>query len=106
MKVIMKNRNGYEEYKAYGEYKNGKITVLKDSKIRTDIVNSNTFKLSNVAKKYREDINYVKNNIVLKDIVFDSPTAAAQFVCGHSISGILSWRTESGKTLKNAIKEK
>ena len=106
MKVIMKNRNGYEEYKAYGEYKNGKITVLKDSKIRTDIANSKKFKLSMVAKKYREDINYVKNNIVLKDIVFDSPTAAAQFVCGHSISGILSWRKKKKKTLKDTLKEK
>lgn len=106
MKVIMKNRSGYEEYKAFGEYKNGKITVLKDSKIRNSIAKSNTFKLSNVANKYREDENYVKNNIVIKDIVFDSPTAAAQFVCGHSISGILSWRSENGKTLKEILKEK
>ena len=115
MKIIMKNRGDCEDYenheyyllrKAFGDYKNGKVVVLKGSKIRSQIASSTTFKLSEVARKYREDNNYVKNNVVLKDIIFDSPTAAAQFVCGHSISGILGWRTESGKTLKSVIGDK
>lgn len=39
--------------------------------------------------------NYVKDGILQKDIIFNSPSSAACFVIGGSSNGWLDWRTDT-----------
>lgn len=45
----------------------------------------------------------VKGNILLEDILFSSPSGAAAFVCGYSISGNIAWKDGAGTPLKDLI---
>lgn len=45
-------------------------------------------------KKLRKDKNYVKNGILIKNKIFNSMSAAAEFVLGCSINGREAWRTK------------
>lgn len=56
-----------------------------------------------IAIKYRQKyINSIDKNFALKeDLVFSSPSAAAAFVGGSSLSGNELWKTEDGISLKN-----
>ena len=41
------------------------------------------------------------NKMVLQeDLIFDSPSGAAQFILGRSANGRIEWKTEEGKTIK------
>ena len=42
----------------------------------------------------------IDNNILLEDILFPSPSAAAMFVLGQSSNGYTAWKTQDGRTLK------
>ena len=82
-----------------GIYFEGKIKVLKGSKIR--IRNEKDYKRINQSEMYRNNNEYVdKNMIVLKDIIFDSPSTAAQFVADTSRNGLIYWRDKDNKKLK------
>lgn len=50
-------------------------------------------------KKYMES-DLVDNLITTDDIVFSSPSAAADFVFGYSVSGPAQWKNAAGKSLK------
>jgi hypothetical protein len=54
---------------------------------------------SGVAKKAREHAK-IDNNVLLEDVLFSSPSAAAMFVIGASANGYKTWKTIDGKTLK------
>ena len=47
------------------------------------------------------DSDKVKNYITTEDILFSSPSAAADFILGYSVSGPLTWKTKDGHTLKD-----
>lgn len=42
----------------------------------------------------------IKNNVLLEDILFTSPSGAAAFVLGASANGNIEWKTENGIVLK------
>ena len=42
----------------------------------------------------------ISNGILLEDMLFSSPSAAAKFLIGQSTNGLMAWKTESGTTLK------
>ena len=102
MEVVLKSRNG--KHNAKGEYKKGKIKIFKGSKI-----NLNTAEYFDEPKKNKEikrDKTIVNNEgILLKDIEFDNPTSAAQFVTGRSVNGYISWRPNDKISLKEFLKE-
>ena len=41
------------------------------------------------------------NRTISKDLLFSSPSAAAAFVAGGSANGLIEWKTEDGKTLRD-----
>ncbi|MBO4456690.1 MAG: GIY-YIG nuclease family protein [Butyrivibrio sp.] len=49
-------------------------------------------------KKHSDKID--ENNVLLEDILFNSPSGAAAFVCGVGLNGNVEWKTADGVTLK------
>lgn len=43
---------------------------------------------------------HVVDNITTEDILFNSSSAAANFILGYSVSGPQTWKTQDGRTLK------
>jgi hypothetical protein len=88
------------EFEAYGYRVSNGFSVLKGSKIKYNTTSS---------KKYMEKIKWLReinsNNIgqdgiLVADILFSSPSSAADFVTGNKCNGLEYWKTENGKTLK------
>lgn len=103
MKVKLYMTSKKADYNASALYENGKITVLKGSKIRQENPN---FKRMTILDNYRNDKDIVDNNyVLLKNITFNSPSTAAQFVGDSSRNGLLYWRDKENKKLKNIIGE-
>jgi hypothetical protein len=75
------------------------FVVLAGSSIRQELVPyaSNSIKVSR--EKNQENVD--ENGIVLKDILFRSPSGAAAFVLGKPSNGYAEWKTTGGKTLKD-----
>lgn len=104
IKLYMRNQKGSSEYSASAEYCDGKIKVLKGSKINSKVANSKTFKLNAIAQSYRDNNEYTsKDFVVLKDIEFNSASTAAQYVGGYSLSGKLCWKDDHKNSLKDII---
>lgn len=98
MKLYFKSCRS-DEYNATGIYKDGNLTVLKGSKIR--INPENNYKRNEYADSIRNNPEYVKNNILQKDVTFKSASTAAQFVIDQSINGLNVWKDENKKKLKD-----
>ena len=84
---------------------NGKdIIVLKGSKINP----LDAFpKMSNELKIMRGDRTIVsEEGILLKDMTFNSPSTAAQFVTGRSVNGYIAWRPNDEMSLKAYLEMK
>lgn len=104
MKIELFMKSEKADYSAKGIYFDGKITVLKGSKIRKH--NNNEYKRISQISDYRNNPDFVDNNmIVLKDIVFNSPSTAAQFVADTSRNGLLYWRSADNKKLKDILRK-
>ena len=71
-----------------------KLSAKKDEK----------FRLAKEANN-RENPEIVKNLILKKDMIFKSPSVAAQFIACSSLNGLKVWKTEDGKPLGISIKE-
>ena len=41
------------------------------------------------------------NNVLLEDILFNTPSGASSFVCGASTNGNIEWKTKDGRVLKS-----
>ena len=78
------------------------ITVLKGSRISHNIAHSATFRGAKSIEKMRSNGNVV-DGILTTDIVFKSPSTAANFVTGTSTNGCTVWKTEDGITWKEAV---
>ena len=79
------------------------ILVLKGSKIApyNELLNS----LTKENQKRRKECQ-INNNVLQEDILFNSPSGAAQFVIGKNANGNTSWKTKDGKLLKDIISKK
>jgi hypothetical protein len=73
------------------------FVVLKGSVINPK---TNERTCSGVAKKAREQAKTDEHSVLLEDMLFPSPSAAAMFVTGASANGYAVWKTTSGATLK------
>ena len=72
--------------------------VLKGSKIAFNPTKSCPDTVKRLRERYKDKID--KNQILLEDLSFTSPSAASGFVKYASDNGLTSWLTAEGKTLK------
>lgn len=77
------------------------FTVLKGSTVSSSIAYSEKFRGAKTIERIRAE--YVKNGIVICDVVFKSASTAANFVTGSSTNGLSAWKDESGKKLKDIL---
>ncbi len=85
------------------------IVVLQGSEATKEITNSLQNGYRDLREKLIADGTLALDNnkyIFLKNFLFDSPSAAAAVIVGHSISGPQTWRDSSGKTLKEIEEQK
>ena len=90
--------------KAKGVQTQEGFVVLKGSKIATDYVNS--YGERSIAKRNEliqsEKIAVINNEfIVMEDLLFSSPSAAADIVMGRSANGLIEWKDVNGRTIKD-----
>lgn len=101
LKLFMKKDRIGVNAKAIFDTETRKTTVLKGSVLSSTISAAPTFHGKKAIEKARE--NCVVNNILEKDLIFSSPSTAGNIVTGRSTDGLQAWRTEDGKTLKEAL---
>ena len=102
IKVVIKN----SEVNCCGVYsiENNTLTVKKGSVIRSQC--SPSFKYQEKRVKQIEKCCTIETGItvVTKDTKFVSPTAAANFCMGYESNGLLYWKTEDKRKLKDVLK--
>lgn len=82
---------------AKGKQTSEGFVVLKGSKLKKKIsksASSGTLKNRELAKNH-----YDENFILLEDILFTSPSAAASFITGSSVNGRKEWKDANGKSI-------
>ena len=84
---------------ADGEYDKETNTLKVKKGARVD----EKFRISKEAKK-RDDTKIIKNNILVTDVIFKSPSVAAQFVSGSSLNGLKVWKTLDKNPLGMSLK--
>ena len=72
------------------------FVVLKGSYISPKISPS----VSDYVKTARENAKISSENILLEDVLLETPSAAAVFVIGNSANGWDCWKTKDGTPLK------
>lgn len=102
MKLFLKRRNSNID--AFGEYNpdSKKFVVKKGAVVSYAVAHSEKFRGANTIEKYRDE--YVKDGVVIKDVVFKIASTAANFVTGASTNGLTAWKTEDGVPLKELLK--
>lgn len=82
------------------QIRDNKYIVLEGSKISPEIT-SNKERVEKLRKDYS---SIIKDYILIDDAVFDTPSAAGQFVSGRASNGKTDWVSEkSGKSLNEFI---
>lgn len=82
------------QVEAFGELSSSGLKVLKGSKISPHCD-------STIAKSVLKARNKVeiKDNVLMNDILFSTPSGAAQFVTGKSSNGWILWKTEKNEKI-------
>lgn len=91
-----------KRYDVQGRYAESSITVLKGSKV--SVVSKFGSSRDELIKK-----NCVKDGdffVLLRDVVFKTPTAAANFCTGGSVNGWDFWKDSRCKPLKSLVEHK
>lgn len=103
MKIYLANKS--EEYKAVAEYdvETNQCVVLSGSIVSSSIAQG-SFRSAKSVEKLRNS-EHVSGREVMKNIVFKSPSTAANFITGRSTNGLLAWKSEDGKKLKDVLSE-
>ncbi|GHU61166.1 methionine sulfoxide reductase [Clostridia bacterium] len=94
------NRSGAN---AKSRLTNEGFVVLAGSIIRGDVVPSCPDYVKAVREDNKENID--KNHVLLKDLLFKTPSGASAFVLGASTNGTVEWKTKNGKRLKDIESE-
>ena len=96
MRVVLKSK--HNTHFATAEYDGSKLTVLPGSRINLVLSYD---AMPDTVKEKRSNRELVSSEgVVLKEIAFNSPSAAAQFVTGRSVNGYVSWRIDDKISLK------
>ena len=101
VKVFYSGRKHRTE--ATGEYDTdtGELTVFEGSVVSESIAKfSRTENIKDLRRQHTDD-----KGVLLHNLTFDSPSAAAVFVSGYSANGLIVWHVERHKTLKSLLQE-
>lgn len=101
MKVyLIRDKRGIN---ASGEYDatTKALTVLAGSVLSEGIAHTEKFRGANAVEKARDGI--VVNRVLKKDITFKSASTAANFVTGSSTNGLIAWKDETGRSIKDLL---
>ena len=91
----------YGKAKASGKRTSDGFVVLKGSIINPTMTRSCPERAGKDRKKYEDKID--SNGILTADVLLSSPSSAAGFVGGASLSGNALWKDAEGKTLKELL---
>lgn len=95
------SRDGLYEAKAV--YNDGIVLVKKGSRINTHA--GKGFKPSSEVKEKLNDHScFDENGILLKDVEFTTLSTSASFVAGRTSNGMLTWKTEDGRYVRETLK--
>ena len=104
MKLYIKRKNNSVNAVAEYDMVRKTFVVLKGSKVSDSIANSASFRGAKSIEKSRADGNVV-DGIVVRDVVFKSPSTAADFITGTSTNGLVAWKDENGTILKDLLRK-
>lgn len=77
------------------------LVVLSGSVLSKDVAHSEKFRGAKTIERTRE--GNVQDCILQRDIAFKSPSTAGNFVTGRSVNGLVTWKTEDGRTVKEIL---
>lgn len=96
----LKNGSAYAD----GIYDGEKTIVKAGGRISDSF--ASCIKGGTMAKRVRDDPKCVDaDRNIIADCVFSSPSTAAQFVSGRSLSGYEAWKVDKKKSLGTFLKE-
>ncbi len=101
MKVyLIREKSGI---KAVGEFSpsTNELKVKKGSVVSAEIKYTGKFRGAKSVEKSRQGV--IENNTVIKDVIFKSPSTAANFVTGNSTNGLIAWKDTKGITIKELL---
>lgn len=95
-----------KDFKAEAEFDSERkeFVVKKGSKVSSDVGQSEKFRGGKSVLKSRE--KYVRDRIVTEDVMFNSPSTAANFISGRSSNGMIAWKNSEGVKLGDILKNK
>ncbi len=91
----------YGKGRASGKRTSDGFVIFKGSAVNPSLTKSCPERTIKDRKKYASKIN--KNGVLISDILLSSPSSAAGFVGGASLSGNALWKDSNGKTLKELL---
>ncbi len=101
IKVNLKGAN----VQCVGKYnrETNKLTILSGSVIRKKVSPNFKFNAKRQAQ-IKEYCSEQKDSYVLnKDVVFETPSAAAKFSLGYEVNGPVYWKTDDNEKLKDVL---
>ena len=99
---LVRPRTGINASAEY-DIENKSFIVLKGSIVSANIAYSEKFRGSKSIEKTRQGV--LEGTKVIKDVVFKSPSTAANFVTGASTNGLTAWKDKNNKVLKTILEE-
>lgn len=103
VKIYLKSKKNSIDATAVFDTDTKEVIVKKGSKVSSHVGQSEKFRGALSVERQREE--YVDGTKVIKDVLFKSPSTAANFVTGTSTNGWVAWKTEEGKSIKKAFLE-
>ena len=91
----------YGKGRASGKRTSDGFVIFKGSAVNPSLTKSCPERTIKDRKKYASKNN--KNGVLISDILLSSPSSAAGFVGGASLSGNALWKDSNGKTLKELL---
>lgn len=91
----------YGKGRASGKRTSDGFVIFKGSAVNPSLTKSCPERTIKDRKKHADKIN--KNGVLISDILLSSPSSAAGFVGGASLSGNALWKDSNGKTLKELL---
>ena len=91
----------YGKGKASGKRTSDGFVIFKGSTINPSLTKSCPERTIKDRKRYAKKID--KNGMLTSDVLFSSPSSAAGFVGGASLSGNALWKDSDGKALKELL---
>lgn len=103
MKVFLRRKNNTINAEGIYDPKAKTMTVLAGSIVSKTITLTGTFRSGRTIERYRKQ--YCRGNKVKEDVLFKSPSTAANFVTGNSTNGLIAWKDAKGNSLRELLKE-